>query len=32
VNNEASVEETRKQVEEIWLEVKRLQGEKTRSP
>lgn len=31
VNNEASMEETRRQVEEIWLELKKLQGEKARS-
>jgi dephospho-CoA kinase len=30
VHNEGSMEETRKQVEEIWLELKRLQGEKAR--
>jgi dephospho-CoA kinase len=31
VNNEGSMEETKRQVEEIWLELKRLQGEKARS-
>jgi dephospho-CoA kinase len=31
VNNEGSMEETRKQVEEIWLELKRLQGKRARS-
>lgn len=31
VNNEASMEETRRQVEEIWLELKKLQGEKAKS-
>ena len=31
VNNEGSMEETRRQVEDIWLELKKLQGEKARS-
>ena len=31
VHNEGSMEETKKQVEEVWLELKRLQGEKARS-
>ena len=31
VNNEGSMEETKRQVEEIWLELKKLQGEKARS-
>jgi dephospho-CoA kinase len=31
VNNEGSMEETKKQVEEVWRELKRLQGEKARS-
>jgi dephospho-CoA kinase len=31
VNNEGSMQETKKQVEEVWLELKRLQGEKAKS-
>ena len=31
VHNEGSMEETKRQVEEIWLELKKLQGEKARS-
>jgi dephospho-CoA kinase len=31
VNNEGSMEETKKQVEDIWLELKKLQGEKAKS-
>ena len=31
VNNEDSMEETKKQVEEVWLELKKLQAEKARS-
>lgn len=31
VHNEGSTEGTRKQLEEVWLELKRLQGEKARS-
>jgi dephospho-CoA kinase len=31
VNNEGSMEETKRQVEEVWRELKRLQGEKARS-
>lgn len=31
VHNEGSMEGTRKQLEEVWLELKRLQGEKARS-
>lgn len=31
VNNEGPMEETKKQVEEVWRELKRLQGEKAKS-
>ncbi|KPK22519.1 MAG: hypothetical protein AMK69_19715 [Nitrospira bacterium SG8_3] len=31
VNNEDSMEETKKQVEEVWLELKKLQAEKARA-
>jgi dephospho-CoA kinase len=30
VNNEGSMEETKKQVEEVWLELRRVQGEKAK--